>query len=364
MRGSRVLWRRLVVLLVACLLLGASPWVRPWIKGAALVLEVLPSPIRPLSALTSQPSRAEITILETQADLYEPRGFLRAPGIVLVHGANPQGKDDPRVRALATSLSRTGRRVLVPQLGLRHERLDEHDTVRIRRAVEHLNGGEGVGILAFSYGAALALLAVTADPALQEGLSFVATVGTFFDLTHLIQGVTTGTVPYGETQVAWETVPEARDLVAEQLGAFLGADEAPAFRRAWAERDPAGLAPEARSVYELMANRDPGEVPRLLAALPEGLQRTFADLSPSSVVDRIDVPILALHSRHDPAAPSTESRLLVEAVRDRVRAHYFEVGILEHVDPVGSPLGSLGDGWRICKFTSRFLRAQEGWPRP
>lgn len=341
-----------------------SPPVRSRGKGALLVLEALPSPVRPLAALTPEPRRTEIAVAEGRADLYRPRGFSSPPGIVLVHGANPRGKDDPRVVGLAGALARGGRQVLVPQLGLRNRRLDLEDPRRIRAAVRLLAVRGRVGVMAFSYGAGLSLVALVEEPELQRRVAFVATVGTYFDLLHILQGVTTGTVPYRGRTVGWRTVPEARDLVAEQLAEFSGGAPGAALREAWKTRDPSGLDAEGRAIYELLANRDPERVAELASALPERLRDLLAALSPSRVADAVSVPIYALHARNDPAAPPTESRLLVEAVRGRVDARYFEVDLLEHVSPVASPLARLGDARRLAAFAGIVLRAQEGWPRP
>jgi hypothetical protein len=103
-------------------LVAASPPVRAGAKGALLVLDVLPGP-SPLSVFTGTPHHEELELPSAEADLYRARGLTRPPGVVLLHGANPGGKDDPRVVDLATSLARTGRTAPPPHLGLRHARL-------------------------------------------------------------------------------------------------------------------------------------------------------------------------------------------------------------------------------------------------
>lgn len=353
--------QRLTAALLVIAVVFLSPPFRSRLKAASLVLEALPSPVRPLSAVTPDPRRTELSLAGTPADLYRPRGFSAPPGVVLVHGANPEGKDDPRVRNLAAALSRTGRQVLVPQLELRQGRLDLEDLRRLRRAVSHLEGE--VGVLAFSYGGGLALVALAEEEELQERVAFVATVGTYFDLTHIIQGVTTGTVPYSGEDLPWRTVADARDQAVEQLAEFIEDERGTQLRSAWEAADPSGLDPGTRAIYELLANEDPARVDRLLAGLPKDILQLLDRMSPSNWIDRIHVPVYALHASTDPAAPPTESRLLVEALAPHVEARYYQVGILEHVDPVASPLGSLGEGLKVVRFAGRLLGAQEGWPR-
>jgi pimeloyl-ACP methyl ester carboxylesterase len=332
-------------------------------KAAALTLEVLDSPVRPLSALSLPPTRSKIETGYGDADLYRPRGLSSAPRLVLVHGVNPEGKDDPRVRRLAAAFARSGREILVPQLELRRKKLDLEDLDRIRSAVRLPSRARGVGVVAFSYGAGLALVALAQDQETQRRVRFIATVGTYFDLGHLLQGVTTGTVPYRGANIDWETVPDARLLVAEQLASFIGGPSGKALLQAWKSRDPLSLDPGTRSVYEMLDNRDPQRVPELLEHLPSEIRELLRSLSPSAAIDRISVPVIALHSGRDRAAPPTESRLLVEAVRTRTEAALFEVQILEHVSPQPTGLGSVRDVAKLAAFASLILKEQEGWPR-
>ena len=352
---------------LACLLLIlASPPARAGVKGLLLVPEVIPSPAHPLSAITPSPRRSPVHLADGEADLYRPRGFAAPPGVVLIHGANPGGKDDPRIVGLAEALARTGRRVLVPQLSLRFQRLDLTDPVRIREAVSFLAGPARarVGVLAFSYGAGLTLVALADQPAIQAHVAFVATVGTYFSLFDLLQGATTGTVPYRGTTVRWQPDPQARGLAAEQLEAFLGPPDGDALAAALKIGDPTGLAPGPRSVYDLLANRDPTRFNVLARQLPGALADRLAALSPERSIDRVVGPVLALHARTDPAAPPTESRALIAALKGRVQTRLVIVGNFSHVTPTVSILRDLRDALRVGGFASTAMRAQEGWPRP
>jgi pimeloyl-ACP methyl ester carboxylesterase len=350
---------------LACLLaILASPPVRGLLKGALLVPEVVPSPVHPL-ALVPRPHRREIRLAAGEADWYRPRGHAPAPGVVLVHGANPGGKDDPRIVGLAVALAREGRQVVVPQLGLREQRLDPADPERIREAVSLLAAASHrrVGVLAFSYGAGLTLVALAEQPAVQRRTAFVATVGTYFSLFDLLQGATTHTVPYRGGTVAWQPDPGALGLAAAQLAAFLGGADGAALTLAWERRDPTGLAPGPLAVYRLLANRDPARFEPLAAGLPPALGVLLGGLSPARSVDRLVVPVLALHARTDPASPPVESRLLVESLGGRVRTGLTIVGNLSHVSPTASVLGDVADAVRLAGFAGTALTFQEGWPR-
>jgi pimeloyl-ACP methyl ester carboxylesterase len=280
---------------------------------------------------------------------------------VLIHGANPEGKDDPRIRDLAAGFARAGREVLVPQLELRRQRLDPGDLERIRSAIGLLGQEGRVGVVAFSYGAGLALVAIGDKDELQNRVAFVASIGGYFDLVHLLQGVTTGVVPSPTGPVAWRTEPEALDLVAEHLAPLLGAEDGAAFISAWRRRNPEGLGPGPSSLYQLLSNRDPARTRALVALAPESIRDALTSLSPSRVASRIRFPVLALHSRDDPASPPSESAFLVGAVPNPGN-RLVEVGIFRHVTPTASPLRHVGDGLRLVRFAGLVLSVQERLP--
>ena len=252
-----------------------------------------------------------------KADLYEGRNTM--PGVVLVHGVAPGGPADSRIVDVARSLNRLGRTVVAPYLGLGEQRLDRTDTARIRQSIDYLaeKTGEKVMVLAFSFGAAFSLVAME-EPAVQDKVLELATVGTYFDLVHLLQGVTAGRVnaPGGLTDER-SPDPRAGKAVTEFLANYLPPAGEKALVEAYDERQPEGLDPAARAIYDLMVNTDPARTRDLVAALPAGLGDLISDLSPAARIGRIRIPIQAMHSRQDPAAPPSESALLVASLRNR-----------------------------------------------
>lgn len=333
-------------------------------KAAAVLSEILPGPVHPLRRLLAPPRVTRIDLPHGPADLYERRAT--SPGVVLVHGANIGGIDDPRVRGLATAFSRVGRTVLAPALTLAERKLDPDDPVRILDAIDALADQTGpVTVVAFSYGAALALIALQERPSIQARVLAVATVGTYFDLVHLIEGVTTGQVLAGGSLHPWQPPAGAMEQATPMLAAFLGGEEAEAITEALRAAQPDGLAAPARAIFNVMANRDPYRTEALVAALPEPIRDTLDSLSPARHADALRVPVYALHSRVDPASPAVESEELVAAVRRRARARLFLVGSFRHVTPEGRPGNQLRDAPALLGFATSILRAQEGWiPRP
>ena len=340
--------------------LAATPAGRSTAKGALLLSEVLPSPVHPLAGLSRTPRVTRIPLPHGVADLYE--GQPGAPGVVLVHGANLGGIDDPRVRGLAGAFCRVGRTVLAPSLSLGERRIDVVDLARILDAIDALADQTGpVVVVTFSYGSALALCALAERPSIQGRVLALATVGTYFDPVHVIEGVTTGSVVVDGALHAWSPPATALSQVTPLLAGFLGGDEADAIEKALAADDPAGLSPGAAAVYQVITNRNPRRVAALLADLPEAIRSTLERLSPAVHIDAIRVPVYALHSRVDPAAPAVESVELVQAVRRKGRGRLTLVGAFNHVTPSGGSLSRLRDAPGLVRFAGSLLRAQETW---
>lgn len=351
--------RRAGLILALALSAGASIPVVKSTSKAVLLLSDLLTPVRLLSA-TPDPRVSTISLPDGRAELYEGRSTM--PGVVLVHGVAAGGPLDTRVVQISEALNRMGRTVLAPYLELGEHRLDRGDTARIRQSIEHLHDhtGDRVLVLSFSFGAAFSLVAMEEEPEIQDKVLELVTVGTYFDLVHLLQGVTTGQVnaPGGITD-EWSPDPRAGRAVTEFLAGYLGPEE-DALMDAYDEREPDGLSAEARAVYDLMVNSDPARTRDLVADLPAGLGELIADLSPASRIDRIRIPVSAMHSRQDPASPPSESELLIASLEPPATGRLTRVGSFRHVTPE-SGLGMLQDVGPLVGFVSRVFGVQERW---
>ncbi|MGH2769217.1 MAG: hypothetical protein ACRDJF_01655, partial [Actinomycetota bacterium] len=114
-------------------------------------------------------------------------------------------------------------------------------------------------------------------------------------------------------------------------------------------------------MYHLLINQDPRRTPELVDRLSMPLRDLFFELSPARRIERIRIPIYALHSRVDPAAPLVESSELVKAVGRRAPARLTVVGSLRHVTPIGTIAGRLRDGPALVALAAAILRIQEPW---
>ncbi len=293
--------------------------------------------------------------------LYSPQD--PAPPIVLLPGAAPLGKTDPRAVRLARSLARADRTVFIPDLTLYERRFDKEDLDRIVRCVlalgSHPSAEGTVVLLGVSYGGSFALVAA-ADERLQGRLAQVATFGAYWDLVGVIQAVTSGTSLVDGARVPWDGHPMARTILEEAVVGLAPEELRGPLQAALATGDPSDLPPQARAVFDLLRNDDPARARELASGLPPALREFLSSFSPSSVAERLDVPVVAMHSTDDPAVPYGELVRLRKALPE---ARVVTVSSFRHVDPSTDAPGGwtalVADAWDAWAFTSWILGAQE-----
>jgi hypothetical protein len=204
---------------------------------------------------------------EGAADRFVPR-TLRAPTpLVLVPGATPAGKDDPRARRAARLLARMGFDVTLPTIpGLTRGRLRPDDARPVVHALEA--AARPSVVVAVSVGSGPALLAA-ADPRVRDRVALVLSLGGYASASELVRFYLTGAYGYGSATGHRQHDP---DLVR----AFVDAND------------------------DLLA--DPAQLPALLDAL-----------SPVRIAREVAADVVLVHDRDDPVVPYTESVRLADA---------------------------------------------------
>lgn len=346
-------------LAAAVIVAGLFPAVQARGKALAVLAEAVgigfPRP------LAEDITRTDVSLDGVTGHLYSPQD--PAPPIVLIPGAAPLGKDDPRAVRLARSLARADRTVFIPDLTLYERRLAAEDLDRIVRSTlaleSHPSAKGEVMLLGISYGGSFALVAA-ADERLHGRLAQVATFGAYWDLVGVIQAVTTGTSLVDGARIPWQGHPMARSILEEAVVRLAPEASRPRLRAALASGDPARLSPDARALFELLRNQDPGRTRELAAGVPRELRELLAGFSPSSVGERVVAPVVAMHSTDDPAVPFGELLRLRRALPE---ARAVTVSSFRHVDPSASAPGGwtavVADAWDAWRFTSWILEAQE-----
>jgi len=305
--------------------------------------------------------------------------------IVVVPGAVPQGKDDPRLIAFASTLARTGFAVLTPDLaGFRQLRVRPSDAREIADAFAWLSSrpelapGGRAGLFAFSYSVGPALLAALEDD-IREQVRFVMGVGGYHDLPRAMRFFTTG---WFEQEGKWRALTPDDTGKMVLLYASLdylanGRDDGEIFDRMVAQRmrdSHADLSPlaaelsaEAQAVYALAANHDPARFPELLSRLPEAMLADIGRLDLSRHdLKPLKARLILVHGRNDNLIPYPESLALAAAVPEGQASVFLIHRVLGHVELDRSNLRSwrfwsedLPDLWRLWRVIDLLLAQRE-----
>lgn len=320
------------------------------------------------AAVRARAVRYEIAGVARRADLYRPEGAQAA--LVLVPGAAPQGRRDPRLVAFAQALAARDFLVLVPALaGSDPVRVSAQDAAPIRDAAQWLareTGAQAVGLAGISYAAGPAILA-----ALDLGgrAAFVFALGGYYDIEAALTYLTTGRY---EKDGRWVEGPVDRRAKWRFLRANadrVSAEDRPVLeaiaRRKLADPDAdisasaATLGPSGRAAWRLIANDDPAAVARLMDGLPQRLRGEIEKLDLARRdLSALEAPLILVHGRDDPLVPYTQSLALAEAAG---KADVYILDALYHVE-----LGEAGLGDAVDMFSAayRLLTARDRAPKP
>ncbi len=306
------------------------------------------------------------------ADLY--RDEAPAAGLVLITGAQRDGRNQPQLQDFARALAEAGFAVLVPDIpGLMELRISAGQAAYIQQAFASLEQAGDlpedapIGLAALSYSVGPAVLAANGLPA-EAQPDFLLGIGGYYDSEAAITFFTTGYYfdPESESWLSrrfndygsWVFVlsnapflesPEDARLL-RQIASLRGADE-PVDRAALI----AQLTPDGRAVLNVAQNRDPSKTPGLIAALPPAVRAQIEALSLSKQdLSGLTTPLLLLHGENDPILPVSESvRLAAAAPVSRL----YLISNLAHVE---LNLDSIGDGWTLFRASYDLLAARDG----
>lgn len=304
-------------------------------------------------------------------DLYRPTAGAAA-SLVLVPGAAPEGKDDPRLVATARALARARFAVLVPDLpNLRALTVEAADGERIADAARYLvnvGAARPLGLVAISYAAGPALLAAL-EPDLRERIAVVVTIGGYYDIAAVVTFFTTG-FHRRDGDADWrrgEPNTYGKWVFVRANAKRLDSSRDRRLLAALAQRkldDPAApigdltarLGPQGRAVMGLLNNTDPEKVPALIAGLPAAIRREMAvlDLARRDLSE-LRAALILLHGRDDRIIPYTESLKLAAAAPPE-QTSLTIVDNLAHVDL--APPGPI-DRLRLWRAAYRLLTLRD-----
>lgn len=295
---------------------------------------------------------------------------------MFLNGVTARGRHHPDVKRLADALARLGFFVLVPNptglaTGEVTDRTLETTIAVVRTGADSPDAaGEGVGLVGVSVGASLGLLAAQ-QPSLANRVTLVAGIAPYTDLKNIVRLATTGKVleegrlvPYradsfmplviARSLVA--SLPESRDrrrLLAELLQLN---ERSPHPLALFRRLQPAEVAPSARPVVELLANRDPARFDRLYAGLSPALRASITRLSPLAGATRLRAPVEIASAPHDKYFPLSETEALARAARHTTRVRLTVTSTLHHAIPSLS-LSDIVDLFRFNGWAVRLMHA-------
>ena len=346
------------------------------IKRGALSLLILADSVRPpekamMGKILPDPKVTTVRVSSrgkrVQADLYAPRSGKAHPPLLLVHGADPSGKDEPQLVLLAKNLARAGFLVLVPDLtGLKTFKprvADAEDILQsflfLSRLKQARPGGCMMGI---SYGVGPMLLAA-ADKRIRDSVRVVVSFGGYYDMRQVLLFAMTGYYEYGGESGYVRPVEPFRWMVLyKNLDVLDSASDQGTLKKIIEKRNryelqeaeslAKQLGPEGRAVYRFMLNTRQEDFGVLYEQLPIALREYIFFMSPARAVSYVKGYWIIAHGMEDYAIPYTESLRLANAIGDEERVHLALLPQFTHVETAGQSQGSafqryIIGGWRL-----------------
>jgi len=353
---------------------------RTWVDAQVRALEVISTTGRvPVLAwttrlLTADPRVAETLIGDVPTTVVRPGRGDRWPAMVFVNGVTARGRHHPDVRRLAVALARVGFVVFVPDPpGLARGEITERTlaaTIAVTRAAaarRDVRNGR-VTLLGVSNGTTLSLLAAE-DATVGDRVTLVAGIAPYTDLVEMTRLATTGSYLEAGKLVPYDARPFLGLVIARSLVSALPSgsdrdtlqaalrrlpDDAPHPLALFRAVQPDTVAPSARALVRLLANRTPERFDRLYAALPLRLRQGIERLSPLVAAARLRAPVDIASAPHDKYFPLSETRNLAGAA-GHTHVRLTVTTTLHHAIPSFS-LSELGDLFRFDGWLVRCLR--------
>ena len=359
-------WIFLVAGLVVVLLAPAAA--RCW-RARGLLRSLAAAPAEPTAEVRTEEVSIPGRHKAIRGRLYWRADGTGREGLVVAHGVHHQGIDEKRLVPFARALALSGLVVLTPALDdLADYRIDTRSVGELADSVVYLSRRtdlvEGrVGLLGFSFGGGLALLAA-GEPLLHERVSHVVSIGGYHDLGRVLRFFLTGVAETPEGPVPGhphEYGPLV--LLYRHLDRLVPAVDHQPLRevvRAWLREEfprarmlARGLSSaEARSLFALIDGHALDRLRPRLEALLDADAGALETLSPRNKLARIEAPVYLLHGAGDTVIPASEVRWAGAELGQREHLALISP-LLEHVEV--SHQAALGDELDLLLFMSRAL---------
>jgi acetyl esterase/lipase len=309
-----------------------------------------------------------------KARMYAPPGASAAdrPAVVLVHGVQYLGIEEPRLQRFARSIVSGGLVVLTPQVDeLADYQVSPRSIETVGASIRALRARSGgtrtVGVMGTSFGGGVALL-TAADPRFADEVSFVVSIGAHDDLARVsgffvndaieqVDGTTTKLHAHGygamvlvythvEDFFAAEDIPVARDAIRSWLHE----------KRDAARETARTLSPAGKQKIEVLFGPDISSLrPEMLAMIARH-KDDMLGVSPHGHLGGLRAAVYLLHGAGDTVIPATETMWLAHDVPPGTLREVLVSPAIEHVE-LKEP--GLADQWALVHFMGEIIGAAE-----
>ena len=287
------------------------------------------------------------------ARVYLPRGVGFAPGIVVVHGMHELGIDEPRLMNFARSLAAGGFFVMTPLVpGIADYRVEAESADVIGSAASDFARRlevPKVGVFAISFSGSLALVAAS-DPQYASVIAWVASIGGYYDLAHVLRFFATGEAmrPDGTVDHMQPHEYGALIVVYDEPQDFFSAHDAPIAHDALKlllHGDGKGsevltrtMTPAGQTIMQDIYHKHRESLTPAILAEIEKRSDALAAASPAGRLRFLQAPVLLLHGSDDVIIPSTEMLWLRRDIPQDLLVDVLQSSAIGHVD-VGAQAG-------------------------
>jgi len=303
------------------------------------------------------------------ARLYLPRGVGFAPGIVVVHGMHQLGIDEPRLEGFARSLATSGFFVMTPLVpGLADYRVQAESADLIGTAAQSFAqqlSVPKVGIFAISFSGGLALLTAS-DPQYSPSIAWVASVGGYYDLAHVLRFFATGEAVRPDGTVEHLSPHEYGPLIVvyDEPGDFFSPHDAPIAHDALklllsgngkaSETLTQTMTPAGQQIMQDIYHKHRERLTLAILAETDERREELAAASPAGHLRFLHMPVLLLHGSDDSIIPPTELLWLERDIPKEYLVSAVVSPAISHVE-VGSK-ASLWDKLALVHWMAMLIR--------
>ena len=293
------------------------------------------------------------------------------PAVVLVHGVQYRGIEEPRLQHFAKSVVSAGMVVLTPQIDeLADYQVSQTSIETVGAAIEALRARTGqkqVGLMGTSFGGGISLL-TAADARFSSEVSFVVAIGAHDDLGRVSRFFATDEIPEvgGATKKMHAHGYGAMVLVYTHVEDFFPAEDVPAAREAlrlwlWEKRDQAREASRALSTaskarMEQFFDSDASTFRTELLAAIDRREGDMKKVSPHDHLAGVRAHVYLLHGAGDTVIPATETMWLAHDVPAASMREVLVSPAIEHVE-LKEPTAA--DKWALVHFMSDVIGEAE-----